>query len=340
MSNNKKDGDYRPIGINCFVPSMMYAGDVQLDAPYQALLGAPSTLDADGILNDVSATTTVQTYDASDFETTYVHGLGSTYGRNLTATGTAGSNHVVTVTGTDYLGQVMKENLTLAATAVIAGKKAFYTVTGISAAVGASGDTFDLGWGDVLGLPYKANRFIADYEDEVLVNRIGNGGPVMIQADIDAVRFAAGTSIFLQSPIKGDVLELNAIVSDATTGTGVITVELDTVAVSGLSVSVTGTSAVGVAFTDSVSAGSTTAVAKYGDIELTGDGTPSAGSVFAYVVVVPNHALVGSNATQTATTADSRGTFTPDSACDGSIVYTVVYEPDRDNLHGLIQFSA
>jgi hypothetical protein len=114
-------------------------------------LGAPDTLDADGILDGVTATDSVQAYDVDDFKAGFTGTLDVP--RNLTIVGSAGANHVVTVTGTDVHGQVMVENLTVNADTPVAGKKAFKTVTTVSVAAGASGDTIDLGWGDVLGLP-------------------------------------------------------------------------------------------------------------------------------------------------------------------------------------------
>ena len=116
--------------------------------------GAVAAADPDGILNDASATDSVQSYAVADFEVAANGGVLDV-ARNITAVGTAGSNHVVTVTGADNYGQTIVENLTLNGTNAIAGKKAFKTVTAVSVAAGAAGDTFDLGWGDILGLPYK-----------------------------------------------------------------------------------------------------------------------------------------------------------------------------------------
>lgn len=115
--------------------------------------GAPSAADPDGILNDATATDSAQTH--TTFESTYDTTNGLDVPRNLTAVGTAGSNHVVTVTGEDEYGQPMSENLTLNGTTPVAGVKAFKKITTVAVAAGAAGDTFDLGWGDVLGLPFR-----------------------------------------------------------------------------------------------------------------------------------------------------------------------------------------
>ena len=113
-------------------------------------LGAPVVADPDRILNDADAT------DSAQVHTTFL--AQPDVPRNLTATGTAGSNHVVTITGTDVYGEVIVEQLTLNGTNVISGKKAFNTVTQVAVAAGAAGDTFDLGVGSAIGLPYRVDE--------------------------------------------------------------------------------------------------------------------------------------------------------------------------------------
>lgn len=113
---------------------------------YQIDLGAPATSDDDFILNDASAD------DAASEITVFLNSVLDVP-RNLIATGTAGSNHVVTVTGKDQYGMTVVEDLTLNGVNVIAGKKAFKSVSKVNVAAGAADDTFDLGFGDVLGLP-------------------------------------------------------------------------------------------------------------------------------------------------------------------------------------------
>jgi hypothetical protein len=49
--------------------------------------------------------------------------------------------------------------------------------------------------------------------------------------------------------------------------------------------------------------------------------------------------VVGSTAPQTATTADPRGSYTPNSAPNGSNTYTLLYFADQTNLHGNAHFT-
>lgn len=111
-------------------------------------LGSPAALDADGILVGGVATDSAQTYTAADLLVSELD-----VPRGLTVTGTAGSNHVITVTGKDEYDQVVVETLTLSGTNVIAGKKAFAKITTVAVAAGAASDTFVMGWTNVLGIP-------------------------------------------------------------------------------------------------------------------------------------------------------------------------------------------
>lgn len=59
---------------------------------------------------------------------------------------------VITITGTDVFGAVMKENITTNGTTAVNGKKAFKTVTGISGSLTAANGIF-IGTTNILGLP-------------------------------------------------------------------------------------------------------------------------------------------------------------------------------------------
>jgi hypothetical protein len=59
------------------------------------------------------------------------------------------------VYGYDYLGQALKESFTLTGATPVVGKKMFADV--VSASFGnTAGTTINVGYGNVLGLPYKA----------------------------------------------------------------------------------------------------------------------------------------------------------------------------------------
>ena len=225
--------DYFPRNISQYVPNMEFAADVVQDSVIVSL-GAPATLDADGIWDGVTIGTTTKSFSSADYKTTFdgsSTSLTSTsgmidapYGRNLSCTGNASTDQVVTISGRDYLGQKMTENFTLSGTGVIAGKKAFKYVDTATTTIGTGGTTLDVGWANLLGVPYKAELLLSDTEDKVA----------------------------------------------------------------------------------------------------------AAGSLTAGISTDP----------QTATTGDPRGTFTPASACNGSIVYELRYVCDTSDLHGVEHFSA
>ena len=59
--------DYRPRSISQYVPNMEFAADVVGDSVIVSL-GAPATLDADGIWDGVTIGTSVTTHTSSTFK--------------------------------------------------------------------------------------------------------------------------------------------------------------------------------------------------------------------------------------------------------------------------------
>ena len=95
--------DNYPRSISQYVPNMEFAADVVGDAVI-VNLGAPATLDADGIWDGVSATDSATSFTSADYKNTFDGSstsltstagmIDATYGRTLSCTGSAGSNHV------------------------------------------------------------------------------------------------------------------------------------------------------------------------------------------------------------------------------------------------------
>lgn len=150
-------GDFFPRRINDHVPDMQYAADVRFGGIGTIVIPAPAAPDSDGILAAQSIATAV---DASSFLGTLTAAAMSKFGRNVTAVASGAATSKVTVYGKDYLGQPMVEELTLAGTVTVKGKKAFKYIDRITAGVTAA-TTIDVGWGDVLGLPYKSQKLIS-----------------------------------------------------------------------------------------------------------------------------------------------------------------------------------
>lgn len=121
-------------------------------------LGSPDTADVDAVLNGVTVETDeTLTYTVGDMTT-------ATFDvpRNVQLVSTDGTqaDNVVTITGADDYGDVMVEAITANGTTTVQGKKAFKTLTSIAVAAGTEATTLDLGFGNVLGLPFNLSSKI------------------------------------------------------------------------------------------------------------------------------------------------------------------------------------
>jgi len=233
----------------------------------------------------------------------------------------------------------MRENMTLSGTTTIFGNKAFRYVDNVNVAAGAASDTFDLGWYDRLGLPYKAEKIVSYTEDDVSFPV----DPVEVLIEVDAVRFAAGTDVVTPSPIAGQITGVNSVVTTLNVGVSTSTVVVGSTDVTGLSLVIASSSAVATLDSDTATEdddGGTNTIAKYGAIGISPDSTPSAGAANYLITVEPLTFVAGPDtATQTATTEDPRGTIRVTTACDASITYEVSYTVDTSDLHGVEHFN-
>lgn len=273
--------------------------------------------------------------------------------RNMEMLVTHGSSIVAmtaTITGYDEFGEKVVEDLAVTATGTsktAVGLKSFKHILSIAftAAANAEANTANVGTGDRLGLPMALNdlsdliAFTADGESEFKT--------VRVRFEVEATEYAAGTSVFVVAPVKGEVHKVATVVTTATTGEQTVTVELGGVAVAGLSVTIVTSSSVGDIDSDTGTAGDATAqVEKDGAIEIDVTATPTAGAIEGYVEIIPTGIVVADATTVTATTGDVRGTVEPtDKVLDGSIRYGVWYyaaagTPNtRDDIAGVPQFK-
>jgi len=143
----KVNADFYPERMNMYVPAMRFASDCGDDGLYQISLGTPPIAVNDAI---VAAQSTAAAGN-SDLDYTMVT---CKYGRIVTVNSDGANTDVVTITGYDYLGQKITETITLNGAATVLGLKAFKRVTNVAWLLEA-GRTLDVGFGDVLGLPYK-----------------------------------------------------------------------------------------------------------------------------------------------------------------------------------------
>ena len=345
---SKVVADNYPRSINQYTPLMEFAADV-VDGVHIVSMGAPSTADPNGILVTASATNSAQSYTSADWAVTFdgssthvgesVAGrVNALYGRSLELVGTAGSNHVVTITGRDYLGQVMSEALTLSGTVIIYGTKAFRYVDTIAVATGATGDTFDAGWSNRLGLPYSAEALLSMTEDDVLI-------PIKRRAQTNGQIWTTNSDASLFGSIatnNGFVVGQSHVATVAnTTGTSALTVEIATVAVAGLSLTLATDEAIGDVQTDFVGTndnGLTSRIAAGGAIESVSSvgGTAGIGHI-VYYMDEGCLFVVADETAATTTTGDTRGTILPYTNPNATVVYEVRYTVDTSNLHGVVQ---
>lgn len=177
--------DYLPKGVSLYVPSCMYAIDTEIDNRTHTLeLGAPVALSANGLLaagqmvNGSAFTVTDVTTAAGGAGTATSIGywglvpfqsltptkpLG--WGRNITAVASAANTRTLTVTGYDYLGQKMQEQLTMNGTTTVQGLKAFMWVTSLSLSSDTDTTTVNVGWGNKFGLPFAGETMFAEIKN-------------------------------------------------------------------------------------------------------------------------------------------------------------------------------
>jgi hypothetical protein len=124
--------------------------------------------------------------------------------RNIVAKGAiATSTGNVIVTGTDYAGAVLSETIALSGTNVVAGLKAFATVTQIALPISSgTGDGVSVGLGSKLGLPFTLtkNTIGKAYNNNVLEAT----NPTVT---VDAVNICNNT-VTLATTLAGNVVDI------------------------------------------------------------------------------------------------------------------------------------
>ncbi len=159
-------GDYFPAGPNMYVLNATYAADCYLEGKLLVDLGSkfpPLALSAAGILSAQSIASATNT---STFLVAFTEAQMGKFGRCLSYVASGASTSVVTVTGSDYLGQPMVEQVTLNGTTPVSGTKAFRRISNI-AWTATGGTTMNVGWRDCFGIPYASVGDAVDYTDGV-----------------------------------------------------------------------------------------------------------------------------------------------------------------------------
>ncbi len=187
-----RHGDFFPDRINQFVKAMRYAADVHDDGMYKLAFGAPAVEDPNGIIAAVTITG-----GATILPAAFVGGVepvvDSPWGRAVSFEGSAAGTPVVTITGFDYLGQKITETVTMLTGAETWSLNAYSRITQVVVASGVTG-TFDMGFSDRLGLPYKTIAILEEIEDGAAAGTLGTlVNPVLTDPSTAATGDPRGT---------------------------------------------------------------------------------------------------------------------------------------------------
>jgi hypothetical protein len=77
------------------------------------------------------------------------------YARNVTVVASAATTAKVKINGKDISGGLISEELTLSATTPVVGALAFASIDSVNMPVKTGSENVDLGWGELIGLPFK-----------------------------------------------------------------------------------------------------------------------------------------------------------------------------------------
>lgn len=328
--------DYLPTSTQQYVPNAVYSSDITDAGLTRISLGTPAAADVDAI----SAATAMVNGSAVTVNFSSSQGIiADKYGRTLTFVASTTNTRGVTITGRDYMGQPVTETLTLTSGTAIETAKAYKKVESIVYASASDTSTVNVGYSNTFGLPYA----IADVKEERFAGLVvpGNNGLEKIDFEIEATELAAGTSTLLVSPVKGYVTGLDVIVQTAIGTGGDITVELDGTPVTGLSVSVASSATVGTAYSDVISPIAAGLVQFGGDIEIVpASAFATTGAVNGFVTVNSANAVAAAAGTQTATSADPRGLYTPRKTPDGTSEIELLASVVNGNIYGNAHYTA
>lgn len=147
-----------PRRINMYVPAMQYASDVNMYSTTRVSFLAPAAPVSNNILNAQSVATAV-TVDLT--ANVNAQNILDPFGRTIQLIANAANATVVTLRGSDYLGQPITANVTMTGAVAVETKKAFKYLDSVTLPLVAGG-TVSIGWGTTLGLPYKALRAVAE----------------------------------------------------------------------------------------------------------------------------------------------------------------------------------
>jgi hypothetical protein len=306
-------------------------------------LGSPLTADADGVAASQTVTGAGTAFVLNGALASADGTVTFDTPRNVVGAWTNAA--VITITGTDVDGNAVVEKS--ASGTSHTGTKAFKKITSVTTSATVTSAT--IGSGVVLGLPCYvpgASYVLAELKNGVALPR--RPGTVYLQGRMLAAAIDAGTSYEVTSTVAGVVRKLTITGEGTTTTGGAITVEVNTVAVDGLSVVVANGAAAGEVDSDEATLGHATTVVAVGDrIEIIPASAFNASADMAFVLEIDTSAagmlsgtfVAGVTSAATATTGDTRGTYSPLTAPDGVTAYALLAAISDPGNIGVAQYT-
>lgn len=333
---------YSPYDINDFKPKDPVD---QVSAFVQYIgLGSPNALNTSGICASQSSVSKVLLLngtgaDVSANPNVSQGGIVLDTPRNITAAWTTSA--VLTVKGFDTYGNALTESS--ASGTSFTGKKAFATVTGITVSTDVTSCT--VGYGDVLGLPIAIHQASQVLEEIYAGNVVGRAAQKQrLPFYFNQVDLLAGNPQPLGAPFAGTITNVYTQVSVAVTTGGTIVVKDGTTAATGTT---TIANSAAVLAQQTVAVTATNTVAKGDALTVVPASFASAGALGGWVEITPSNLALTSGtlalADQTlpsATTGDTRGTYKPEIATDGTSNIALVIVTANPNDYGYAPFPA
>jgi hypothetical protein len=136
-----------------FVPAATFSADLDyLTGEYRADYGSVATVSTNGVL---AAANWAVAGSTNVFSPTY-KALMTPFGRQLSFVSLATAANIVTVQGRDYMGQPIRETVTLNGATAVNSAKIYKALDSLSwTAPNGAATTVNVGFTDVLGVPYR-----------------------------------------------------------------------------------------------------------------------------------------------------------------------------------------
>lgn len=305
-------------------------------------LGSPLTADADGV---AASQTVTGAGTAFVLNGALASGGTVTFDTPRNVVGAWTNAAVITITGTDVDGVAVVEKS--ASGTSHTGAKAFKTVTSVTTSATVTGAT--IGSGVVLGLPAyvpSASAIIAELKNGVTLPR--RPGVVYLSTVISEALLDAGTSQWVVSPVAGAIRKITTIADATITTGGVITPKIATVAVDGGAVTIANGAVAGEIDSATATLGHASTVVAVGTaIELALDAAFNASSDLHVLIEIDTTAagqltgtfVAGVTSAATATTGDTRGSYSPLTAPDGVTAYALLVALPAPEARGVAQYT-